>query len=89
MMHLGWTYRQDDDPDAKSVRRLLYSAWHAEGHSRVIDHTGYEVMSAEAFRAHIDAGFPPRRQLLDKHSKRISMPWDNASIIQHAKELVE
>ncbi|MEM9241401.1 MAG: hypothetical protein AAGB07_15625 [Pseudomonadota bacterium] len=78
--HQGWRYEYEED-------RLEYGydRWHKavnETSGRVISlhHTSNEILSAEAFKAHVDLQFPPREQC-----KTRSYPWRNASVIEAAE----
>jgi hypothetical protein len=73
VQHNGFEYRCEDDSD-RDRRRANHSAvLLSTGQVISIDHTGYEAMSKEAFRAHVELGFPPRRQ-------GQVVPWTNKTI---------
>jgi hypothetical protein len=72
--HNGWEYRATDDSDDDRQRTEHWAVFVKEDRWVLIDQSGYYGMTEEAFKAHIDLGFPPRLG---------SGPWLNDTIVMY------
>ena len=82
----GWGYRREDDSDEDRCRSNHYAVHLETGEELQIDHTGYEGISEEAFRAHVRLSFPARPKPTDITCA--SVPWRNETIVEKANDLV-
>lgn len=75
----GWSYYAEVDRDDDCIK-IWHFAKHIEtGNEKTIDHSPYEGMTEESFRAHVRLNFPDRPG---------SGPWKHATIQEKANELV-
>ena len=73
MQHNGFEYQCEDDSDGDR-RRCNHLAVNLEtGEVTYIDQTGYSGMTEEAFKAHVELGFPSRPE-------PCIVPWTNETI---------
>lgn len=82
----GWSYYAEVDRD-DDCTKIWHTAKHIEtGNEKTIDHSPYEGMTEESFRAHVRLGFPKRATPKDPMSA--SVPWRHQTIQEKANELV-